>query len=599
MAVLIPQIGTLFLLSPGTGSTSLAAWFIEHLGGEWVFPTKKHKHATPQQLAERGLDLSRYVVVTTTRNPFDFYISQYHKKRTWVGETQEFRLAKDNPFPVFLERFLAETPDGELHPTYLNAADVVLRKECLEADVQALLHHLGVDCEVRLPQLNVSADLSHRLEDWYAPDDLLRVRDKHAAQLERFGYGSRQFAPEQALRLDAELPLRLQRQRAAPLSEFVLPGKDGWLYLGDASNAVLQCTGGTFDRTRQWLDAWREELEARRRAAAGARRGTATYVAPNTHSALPQYLPDTLSLSAERPIAALLQALPELDYPLQQMSDPECYIRNDSHHSEYGAYRLYRHMCRQHGLEPVEVPREAFAPSPELGDLGVKVFPARHAPRLTLTDAAREMLGLTHVQSLFHSQVSAAGRFEVRHNPQANSGETLVIFGDSYSNRLFPFFTLNFRHVIFLHSTCPPLELIDACGADLVLFVHAERFMHQMPERRHGAHHDDYRTKLQGLLAAGTPVEPPSYCLEALDGLDWLVAEIVALENIHDRLQPNRRLNLGKLAELGRTLLHRQPPAVELLDKCRRHPNLQSAMLEMIDSEEFAAKNGRPRASLC
>ena len=596
MAVLIPDIGTIFLLSPGTGSTSLSAWFIEHMGGEWIFPTRQHKHATPQQIRQRGIDLSRYIVVTATRNPFDFYISQYHKKRTWVGETREFQLAKQNPFSVFLERFFEETPDGELHPSFLGAADVVLRKERLEEDVRSFLRHLGVDRPVDLPQLNVSEDLSHSLTNWYTPADLQRVQDKHAAHLTRFGYSSARLLPDEGLALAEDLRQRAQQQRKAAPSEFVLPGKEGWLYLGDASNDIIQCTTGAYDRTERWLDAWREELQARQRAAAGAARGTATYVVPNTHSALPEYLPDSVPLADDRPILQLCAALPELAYPLDALRKPECFIRNDSHYSEYGAYRLYRHICRQHGLPAADIPDSAFAPTLEMGDLGVKLFPARRATRMNLTDAAKDELGLSDVRLTFHSEVSASGRFEVRHNPQATSRETLLLFGDSYSNRLFPFFTLNFRYVIFLHSTCPPLELIAASAADLVLYVHAERFMTQQPERRRAAHRDDYRTKLEIMAAAGSPADAPSYRLEQLAGLDWLVEEITVLENIYDSLHPNQRLNLGKVAELGRLLLHRRPDSAELVDKCQRHPSLQSVMLEMVNSEEFALKNGRPQS---
>ncbi len=72
------------------------------------------------------------------------------------------------------------------------------------------------------------------------------------------------------------------------------------------------------------------------------------------------------------------------------------------------------------------------------------------------------------------------------------------------------------------------------------------------------------------------------------------IAVLVALEKLYDEHYPNNRLNFGTLAQLGRLLLHRNLGHAELLDKRRRHPSLQSALLEMVNSEEFALKNGKP-----
>lgn len=595
MAILIPEIGTIFLLSPGTGSTSLSAWFIEHMGATWIFSTQKHKkHATPEEITRLGIDLSRYIVLTTTRNPFDFYISQYHKKRTWKGTSREFQLAKENPFSVFLQRFLEETPDGPLHPNYLNAADVVLRKECLEDDLNRFLRHLQVNKQAHLPQLNVSENLSHTLHDWYEPADLKQVAQKHESHLSRFGYSSAQHEPDKALVLTNDLFFRHTQTRGEDANGFVLRGKDGWLFLGDATNDILKCTSGTYDARTRWLQTWRNEITTREQAAVDTLYGCATYIVPNTHSALPRFLPDDVPLADKRPITQLIEAIPQIHYPLQALQDPSCFIRNDSHYSEYGAYRLYEYICRQHGLLPCAIPQEHFAPSRYLGDLGIKLFPAESASCLNLTDEAKHEFGLDEVQKTFHSAIDVTGRFEVRTNPRAPLSGTVLIYGDSYSNRLFPFFSLNFRYVVFLHCTHPPLELIAASSADLVLFVHAERFMTQQAQRHQGAHRDNYKAKLEMLHANHIHTEPPQYEVHAVAGLDWLIEEIVALENLYDERYPNQTLNFGKLAHLARLLLHRRLGCAELLDKRQRHPSLSSALLEMVNSDEFTQKNGKP-----
>lgn len=95
------------------------------------------------------------------------------------------------------------------------------------------------------------------------------------------------------------------------------------------------------------------------------------------------------------------------------------------------------------------------------------------------------------------------------------------------------------------------------------------------------------------MRAAHLHAEPPRYEIEEVAELGWLIEEIVAREKLYDEHYLNKRLNFGKLAQLGR-LLHRDLGHAELLDKRRRHPSLQSALLEMVNSEEFALKNGKP-----
>lgn len=591
MAVLIPSIATIFLLSPGTGSTSLSSWFIEHMDGIWIIPGRLGKHATPQQIAATGLDLSRYTIVTTTRNPFDFYISQYHKKRTWAGQSPDFLLAKENSFDVFLRAFLEQTPDGHLHPIFLNAADVVLRKECLEEDVNLFLSNTRRPLTARLPSLNVAEDLNHDLQNWYDSTLLAQVERKHQSHLERFGYTCNHLSPQQPLALSEAALQRLQHIEAPYCDPLVLPGKQGWLYLSDESNQVVSSSAGQYGAHEHWIYAWKTELAERTRLAQAVHADLGTYIAPNTHSGQPDQLPDEYALSPDRPVKRLIAEVDGLDYLLQPLRDPDCFIANDSHYSEYGAYLVYRHICLQHGLSPLTIDKSIFEHVQCIGDLGAKLFPARGATRLIIGHKQREQLGLNRPELILQSSVKSTGKLEVFYNPLAQLPDTLLIFGDSYANQVVRFMSHNFRHVVILHSTRPPLELIASLAPRLVLFIHAERFMIQVPQQQAGGHLEDYRVKLEQILRAQGSVPAPSYQLGKLAALPGLLPEVAALENIYDRLLPNNQLNLGKLRAMGETLLHRNMDSLELLDKLHRHPNLASAMAEILNSAEFASKN--------
>lgn len=591
MAVLIPSIATIFLLSPGTGSTSLSSWFIEHMGGMWIIPGKNGKHATPREIAATGLDISRYTIATTTRNPFDFYISQYHKKRTWKGQSADFLLAKENPFDIFLRAFLGQTPDGYLHPIYLNAADVVFRKEHLEEDVNLFLSKTRAPQTVRLPSLNVAQDLIHDLHHWYDNELLQQIEIKHRDHLERFGYSRDAIEPRQTLQLTEETLQKLVHKEEPSQDPMVLRGKNGWLYLSDDSNHVVSCSTGQYGAHEHWINSWKTEMTKRAWHAQTMNSSMGTYIAPNTHSARPDELPDEFPLTSDRPINRLLAEVDGLDYLLEPLNDPDCFIANDSHHSGYGAYLAYKHICKKHGIEPLQVEKSRFKFFHSLGDLGAKLFPAQGADRLMLNLDQREQLGLAVGRPILQSGVKVTGRLDVFLNLGAQLPDTLLIFGDSYAIEIAQLMKHNFRHVVLLHATRPPLELINSLAPRLVLFIHAERFMTQVPQQQPAGHLSDYRTKLEQMLRANITAPAPNYDLEQVAELPGLLQEIAALENIYDSLFPNARLNLGKLKSLGQTLLHRSMNSAELLDKARRHPNLASAMAEILRSDEFTSKN--------
>lgn len=199
MAVIIEKLNAIFFLSPGTGSTSLSELLVGGFGGVWAVSGIEGKHATPEKVSALGYDLKKYTCFTTTRHPLDFYISQYHKKRTWPGDHEEFKFARANDFSAFLDRQFAKQPDGFIHPIFLRAADVVLRKECLLDDFNSLLERLGHERVENIPKINVSDGLIHDFSVWYSDADIARAIRKHRAHFEFFGYSINSMWPKKSM----------------------------------------------------------------------------------------------------------------------------------------------------------------------------------------------------------------------------------------------------------------------------------------------------------------------------------------------------------------------------------------------------------------
>ncbi|GAB3658605.1 hypothetical protein GCM10027596_15110 [Nocardioides korecus] len=207
MALLDVAAGLVFTAAPGTASTALGEALLAQRSVEEAPPPggTRHdgvdaKHGTVAQLVaadllpvDHGLR-----VVTTTRNPFDFYVAEHQRTRTrWVHELRD-PSSWVHRTPGAIDRiveavtldfddWLAAAIGDPAEPRRINRghveeADVVLRMEHLEAD---LLDLLGLD--LRVPATNVT-ERSRAYWRSYSVDGRRLVEQAHAADLVRFGY---------------------------------------------------------------------------------------------------------------------------------------------------------------------------------------------------------------------------------------------------------------------------------------------------------------------------------------------------------------------------------------------------------------------------
>lgn len=207
MALLDRRAGLLVTAAPGTGSTALIEALVSQRGASEVVGRERArevgvdaKHATVRQLVDAGLvDAGHGMrVVTTTRNPFDFYVAEHTRTRTrWVHELRRpDSWVHDVPgavdrivdavtldFDAWLERAVG-TPvrPSRINRGHVVEADVVLRMEHLESD---LAEHLGL--ELAVPPTNVT-DRERAYWRSYSVASRRLVAEAHAEDLERFGY---------------------------------------------------------------------------------------------------------------------------------------------------------------------------------------------------------------------------------------------------------------------------------------------------------------------------------------------------------------------------------------------------------------------------
>ena len=207
MALLDPGAAIVLTAAPGTGSTALREAFLARPGvRELPASTDVRtagvdlKHGTVRELVAAGLLPADHGlrVVTTTRNPFDFYVAEYERTRTrWVHELRDpTSWVHQTPgavdgivdavtldFGAWLARAVGDpSRPRRVNGGHVDEADVVLRMEHLEDDLRDLL---GLALDV--PATNVT----DRPRAWWRSYDVADrrlVETVHAADLALFGY---------------------------------------------------------------------------------------------------------------------------------------------------------------------------------------------------------------------------------------------------------------------------------------------------------------------------------------------------------------------------------------------------------------------------
>ena len=219
MPLLLPSLSTVVTAAPGTGSTSLLEAcardddVVDLLEGvDCVAVGLDAKHATLAGIARSGacrevratLGSPPAHVVTTTRDPFDFYVAEWHRTRTrwalelddpssWVhrveGMHERIDRALGSDFDPWLRDELAGGPDDgsrRLNPGHVDEATIVLRIEHVDDDLRRL-HPRLAERIGPIPHVNrTERDGSSR--ERYTPWGRAAVERAHAADLARFGY---------------------------------------------------------------------------------------------------------------------------------------------------------------------------------------------------------------------------------------------------------------------------------------------------------------------------------------------------------------------------------------------------------------------------
>ncbi|HWR41607.1 alginate O-acetyltransferase AlgX-related protein [Sporomusa sp.] len=266
----------------------------------------------------------------------------------------------------------------------------------------------------------------------------------------------------------------------------VLIGKDGWLFLQNDTNRVVEQNNGTLKLTEIELKKWLRTLESR--FAILKNRGIKYYflIAPNKESIYPEYLPDDYIISDDRLVYQLLNACKPYNlpvyYPVDTLklykSEHQLYPSGNTHWNGIGGFIAYQYVMniikKDFDTNILDWEEINFVDEETSQDLGNKLTP----PRTSIFSWGK--VKLPRAQIIYDNKAINSGKIQITLNKNT-SLPTAAIFHDSFIEFLLPFIMESFSKIYLFHTPCLDYDLIEKINPDVVISEMVERFLIQPP----------------------------------------------------------------------------------------------------------------------
>ncbi|MGK7870690.1 polysaccharide pyruvyl transferase family protein [Falsiroseomonas sp. E2-1-a20] len=261
----------------------------------------------------------------------------------------------------------------------------------------------------------------------------------------------------------------------------VLQGRDGFLFLQNDTNGVLDQIQARRRLTPAELEAWADffrDLDA----TAVARGAQAFYlVAPNKECVFADRLPQGIEVSEERPVRQIEALVRSLDlratrlvYPLEALTRAEAhavYPRGDSHWSDYGAMLALAELEAALGDDSGASVEGEYRVEYRNADLLAKLGGVCVEPQPVLKRARPAATLLAD-----NGVVNTGRRRDWRGGAKARAGRLLMAH-DSFGDWLIPSLAERFGATTTIWNASVDRRVLEEVAPTVILFERAERFL--------------------------------------------------------------------------------------------------------------------------
>lgn len=254
-----------------------------------------------------------------------------------------------------------------------------------------------------------------------------------------------------------------------------LKGIDGWYFLNNDSNKVIDEISGANALSQHYALKWRAIFTERQVKADEFGVTLVTFIVPNKHCVFPQFLPADIQISDQRLV--LIGDFDELQsviYDSALFSDPDTFHKNDTHWTDYGACQAFIRIMSEFNIEPQRIyTKDSFSREYCQGDL-------------TGSNGDKKELVLKNedrVKEVFDNGILHVGRVRIYKNEKLKgngNGKRLSIFGGSSVNQIIDFFAHEFEIIVHVWTQSIDWEVVKEYRCNYVLALPRERFMVQV-----------------------------------------------------------------------------------------------------------------------
>lgn len=287
---------------------------------------------------------------------------------------------------------------------------------------------------------------------------------------------------EIGFKVDGDIIWCAKIQLTKPLD--VIFGKNGYLYLdNDTNNSVAQFTGEKLI-SDTCMSEWGRYFS---RLENYSKKENSEYVfilAPTKEVVLPMHYP--YEKGKITPIEQFFDAFKYYNIlnPLEDLNsaDNATYCKLDTHWTDYGAGVVVNAALDRLGIlnhNPFPFP---FNIESKLGDLSYRLSPHPRENKFTADFSPIKPL------QVFNNNINNTGKIIVYENPAATTSKKIVVFGDSFSANMLPYFVNEFIRVVFVHS-CSNVDydILEHESPDFIFCEITTRFIVVPPSKNYDA----------------------------------------------------------------------------------------------------------------
>ncbi|MFK8038855.1 MAG: hypothetical protein AB8B74_11230 [Crocinitomicaceae bacterium] len=288
--------------------------------------------------------------------------------------------------------------------------------------------------------------------------------------------------------------VKLDLFKVSPNPDVVIFGKDGFMFYNSKTDGIYESYSNKDTASIDNLEkAYRNQLNIKNSLA----KKNIKYILgffPNKHTIYSEKLPLSMRLQIQngKSLASqLVDYFKEKKFPivdvrnslLMAKNQAQLYHKFDTHWNSYGAYIGYMSFFNQTFDQLKIKPYDIID-----FDIGYK--------KLRVGDLTN-MIGIKQIKSYYdNSPVLKLKNKEITFTEESNSEyskkniitvnencnntNTVLIFGDSFTEALVQYFSLHFRKVIYIRRTKILMNLVEKIQPDIVMSLSTQRYLYRL-----------------------------------------------------------------------------------------------------------------------